>query len=414
MPHKRDSKHNRTAQASALLATWIIPIALLEISSALIFKSRVQQLNPNYLAAADRSKRKETNNNFELDLGRGYPRNYFQEDSIKGFDIRKNFKPLTTSTKPSESEPYKIWGNSLGCFDEEPPEDKEYAIYLAGDSFTWGYSPYSKKFGTILEKNLNKKVAKCGVTHTGQAHQLQKLREFRAAVGYQPETVIVNVYYNDIDNDFSHPHSTVIDGFLVDSVQNKYLSPSNFCTARLSKDDLKLKLTKAESAQQESQRLSIINKSALLSIVRHVYRQLAGSKQPCLESKQDEHYGVYSPINKLYTYKPYKGYPINASIAQNNRLAITEWIKDSKNNNYKLIFSFIDIGQNEEYVAEFRGFIESNGGIFYAFGDFTPTRNIDYWNSLRWKYDGHFNEKGNLAYASYLEQIINIETSKDR
>ena len=272
MHHKRQSKQKRIPQAATLIATWIIPIALLEISSTLIFKSRVQQLNPNYLAV-DRSKREEPANNFELDLGRGYPRYYFQEDSIKGFDIRKKLKPLTVSTKPSESEPYEIWGNSLGCFDEEPPKDKQYSIYLAGDSFTWGYSPYSDKFGTLIEKSLNKKVAKCGVTHTGQAHQLQKLKEFRAAAGHQPKTVIVNVYYNDIDNDFSYPHSTVIDGFLVDTVQNKYLSPSNFCTARLSRDALKSKLKKAEPALKVSQKQNITKKSATRSIIRHIYRK---------------------------------------------------------------------------------------------------------------------------------------------
>ena len=411
MHHKKKIKQKRILQAVALLATWITPIALLEISSALIFKSRVQQLNPNYLAA-ERSKEEEMHNNFELDLGRGYPRYYFQEDSIKGFDIRKNLKPLTVSTKPSESEPYKIWGNSLGCFDEELPEGKKYAIYLAGDSFTWGYSPYSNKFGTLLEKSLNKKIAKCGVTHTGQAHQLQKLKEFRAAVGHQPKLVIVNVYYNDIDNDFSYPHSTVIEGFLVDTVQNKYLSPSNFCTVRLSRDDLKAKLKKAESPLQASQAPNITNKSATLSIIRHIYRKLAGSQQPCLESNQDEFYGVYSPINKLYTYQPYKGYPINASIGQKNRLAIAEWIEDSKSNDYTLIFSFIDIGQDEQFVEEFRNFIKANGGIFYAFGDFTPSRSLDYWNSLRWKHDGHFNKSGNLEYAKYLEKIIRIEENK--
>ena len=411
MPHEEKSKPPKILQAVALLTTWIIPIALLETSCAFIFKSRVQQLNPNYLAA-DRSKERENRNNFEIDLGRGYPRYYFQDDPIKGFDIRKNFKPVIVSSKPSESRPYEIWGNSLGCFDEEPLKNTKHSIYLAGDSFTWGYAPYSKKFGTLLEKKLNKKVAKCGVTHSGQAHQLQKLKEFRAATSHQPKIVIVNIYYNDIDNDFSYPHSTVIDGFLTDTVQNKYLSPSNFCTVRLSREALESRIRKKDLPLQPPQSQKITNKSATLSIIRHLYEKLSRSEQPCLESNQDEHYGVYSPINKLYTYKPYSGYPINAEIAKKNRVAIKEWIKDSEENQYKLIFSFIDIGQNKEYVSEARDFIQANGGNFYAFGDFTPTRSLDYWNSLRWKKDGHFNIKGNLEYANYLETIISIEKNK--
>ena len=390
--------------------SWAFPLAVLEVSSAVFLQERVRQLNPEYLNNSSRRTEEE----IEIDLGRGYPRYYFADDINKGFDIRKNFKPTLVSTKPSDSAPYEIWGNSIGCYDKEPPKNKPYQLYLAGDSFTWGYTPYAKKFGTLLENRLGVPVAKCGVTHTGQAHQLAKLKEVRRLTGHQPQTVIVNLYYNDIDNDFSHPHSTVINGYLVDRIQNQFLSDTNFCTLFIDKSTLEDKIKSRHSFQEENKKYSHLNPtnlSATLSIIRFLYRRIFNAHAECLGSSSSEFYGVYSPINKLYAFSPYQGYPISSEIATNNRESIRKWIKDSKQNNYRLIFSFIDIGQERAYSDELRNFIELNGGEFYAFGDHTESRNIKYWNRLRWKHDGHFNERGNAVYADYLFEILNKQNN---
>lgn len=388
--------------------SWLIPFAALEISSIIFLKERVRQFNPEYLkSGSDRA-----GEGLKIDLGRGYPRHYFADDGIKGFDIQKNFKPEVVSTKPSESIPYEIWSNSIGCYDKEPTKNKPYKVYLAGDSFTWGYTPYKKKFGTLLEHQLGVPVAKCGVTHTGQAHQLEKLKEVRRLTGHQPETVIVNIYYNDIDNDFSHPHSRVINGYLVDRIQNKFLSATNFCTLFMDKSTLEEMIKRPRTFRAENKAyFNPSNQSAAISIIRFLYRRIFNSNAECLDSNSNEFYGVYSPINRLYAYSPYQGYPINSAIAKNNRKAIIDWIKDSKHNNYRLIFSFIDIGQERSYGDELRRFIELNGGEFHAFGDHIETRSIEYRNSLRWKHDGHFNEKGNAAYADYLFEILNKQNS---
>ncbi len=145
--------------------------------------------------------------------GRGtYPHNYFVAHPERGFDIGRNKQ----AEHWVEGETYPIWSNSLGCFDTEPDLDKGY-IYLVGDSYTWGYAPFEDKFGVLLEQSLGQTVLKCGVTHSGQRHQLLKLREIQTQIKQAPKAMLVYWYLNDIANDHYFPHSTVIDGWQVDN-----------------------------------------------------------------------------------------------------------------------------------------------------------------------------------------------------
>ncbi len=88
-----------------------------------------------------------------------------------------------------------------------------------GDSFTWGYVPFDGNLGTLLERSTGWTVYKCGVTHSGQQHQLDKLLEVQAMVGTKPAAILVFWYFNDIANDRYYPHTTVVDGWQVDDVQ---------------------------------------------------------------------------------------------------------------------------------------------------------------------------------------------------
>lgn len=93
----------------------------------------------------------------------------------------------------------------FGCYDDEWKKDTlANGVYLVGDSFTWVYVEYEKKFGTLPEEMIGTKVYACGVTHTGQAHQFYKfIKLFNK--GIKPRVVIVNIVVNDLNNDyFSH------------------------------------------------------------------------------------------------------------------------------------------------------------------------------------------------------------------
>ena len=83
-------------------------------------------------------------------------------DTEIGFDISPNIK-TTIWEHPVEYGLYDVWANNFGCFDDEWDSNNLInGIYLAGDSHTWGYARYEKKFGTILENELQKKIYACG------------------------------------------------------------------------------------------------------------------------------------------------------------------------------------------------------------------------------------------------------------
>lgn len=146
--------------------------------------------------------------------GRGsYPQHYFVEDPVTGFDIGPN----RTGQHWVEGETFEIWSNALGCYDEDHDRARDY-VYLVGDSYTWGYAPYEEKFGKLLQDSAGWPVYKCGVTHTGQRHQLEKLLRIEQEVGRAPVAMITMWYLNDIANDHYFPHTTVIEGWQVDTV----------------------------------------------------------------------------------------------------------------------------------------------------------------------------------------------------
>ena len=140
-----------------------------------------------------------------------HPQFYYQKDEEIGFDIKPNF--ATTTHIFSDGE-YPIWSNSLGCFDEEYKGEIPY-IYLTGDSFTWGFAPFENKWGTILEKELNIRVLKCGVTGYGTREEVIKTTRHLGKLPL-PELIIVGYTEgNDIIDNINFPAGTVQNGYLM-------------------------------------------------------------------------------------------------------------------------------------------------------------------------------------------------------
>ena len=90
-----------------------------------------------------------------------FPKNYFKQDNIVGFDIVGNFNPTIFNQNKNNSG-YAICSNELGCFDQPYNKEKEY-ILLVGDSFTWGFYSFDQMYGTLLKKYLGYRLFKCGV-----------------------------------------------------------------------------------------------------------------------------------------------------------------------------------------------------------------------------------------------------------
>jgi len=407
---------NWTKNLILVVGLFCAPVVFFDLGCLILARDRLRSLDAKYFSGIQVAQARSS-----FDLGRGYPRYYFSADPVKGFDISKNTSKTLVKVKPSESPPYEVWGNSLGCFDEEVQAGRKYSIYLAGDSFTWGYAPLESKFGQILEKKLGVDVASCGVSHTGQAHQFQKFKEISEILGYFPDLVVVNVYYNDIDNDLSHPHSTVIDGYLVDVVQPKVLDESVFCLDRYSRAEVSERVRRYLSFGGDADGLlglrpSLVQwifqpqrYSATFILIREalqrVNKKLAQARA-CDDYVPMRPPGVYDAMDQLYALKQFHDYPINSSIASASRGAMDRWIDHSRVNGYALVFSLIDIGKPPSFGESFRDYVLSRGGVAWVFGDSLPSRAPEYWKGLRWKHDGHFNIKGNSEYADHLLRNI--------
>jgi hypothetical protein len=145
-------------------------------------------------------------------------RYYYQADPVKGYDIKPNFKSTIVSIDNRIE--YPIWSNALGCFDEPYHGEKQF-ILLVGDSFTQSFAPFNDKWGTQIEKLLNYRVLKCGVSGYGTKQELLKAAEIIARVHHQPRLIIVGYFWNDLSNDFAFPDLTVVDGFLIHTVKLK-------------------------------------------------------------------------------------------------------------------------------------------------------------------------------------------------
>jgi len=345
-------------------------------------------------------------------LGRGaYPKDYFVQNKQRGFDIGENRRAFHWV----EGIKYKIWSNSLGCFDNEHSNYDDY-VYFAGDSFTWGYTPFDQKFGTIVEKRSGGTVLKCGVTHTGQLHQYEKLVEVAAKVGAIPRAVVVFYTPNDVANDHFHPHSTVIDGWLVDNV----VIDRNDRPVRRSDAELKKDLDDHLRDQQEQRernrsvaariKSTALRYSLSLNIVDAGYRRVKSSLTarvgPLVTSDASlpptrSFYLIPHEFNGRFWYT-------NNPSAVENKAAILLLRDFAVRNNVALVFVLIPekaAAINEAWYEELRLFLSANKlryidlTTYFREGDAKPS-------DLYWRRNPHFNPKGNEVVAEVLLREI--------
>lgn len=378
--------------------TWIkevFKVALVSIVTILIldiiaypFKGEIQNILPRYGTSIE-------------NFSKGYPTNHFKSDKKLGFDINPDFKTSTFS-KPLEYKKYDVWGNSYGCFDEEwSTEDLKNGIYLAGDSFTWGYTSYETKFGTILERISNTKVYACGVTHTGQAHQFKKFQKL-FEIGLRPKIVLVNIASNDLDNDFFFPHTEIINGFMVENYEicgGSFKNPQ-FNYKKLNRLQLEGYVSNLQN-QNPSFNSFLREYSLTANIIAEISRDI---RQSYLWNKQD------SPDCRRSVYAGISGIAdkyMSSTFTIPNREHIKKWIFHSKTNDYKLIFSFIPSkGEFEDVSHPFiKQYILDLDGEYISFTDYCD-KSCREKENLYYMNDGHFNEKGNKKYAEFLQSIL--------
>jgi len=313
---------------------------------------------------------------------------------------------------------YPIWSNSLGCFDTEHANSEEY-VYLTGDSYTWGYAPFEQKFGTIVEKLTGTPIFKCGVLHTGQQHQYEKFVEIVERIGILPKAIIVQYCANDIANDHAYPHSTVIDGWLVDNV---YLTRDDNLT-RISDEEIRKRIEeRLLGFRLEAEDRSLEARNTWWEKARWFLKEYSLSSH-LVKSLIDKR-SVATPVSREtpllrameYLDKDSTGHWIDRmerhgqywyvdnSKAVKNQQAILAFQAFAVDNHIPLILvlmPFDEVYANTHYYAELRNFLTAHG---IRFLDLTRSFAQAQWSpgALYWRHDGHLSPKGNQIVADIL------------
>ena len=348
-------------------------------------------------------------------MARAYPRNYFRADPVLGFDIVPNMR----MTHDFEVVPHEIFSNDLGCFDRNQLADFRRAPeyhYFAGDSFTWGYADYDSKFATVWEKQTGRMAAKCGVTHTGQAYQLEKLKRVAAAIGKFPATVFVGFYVNDPGNDEAFPHTTVVSGYQVDTA---FLKGGAIVHAdvnevrRVVEQGLRALEAPPGLVSRIRSWLSVYSLSANIANHLLVTTQGALQRDDALAPSQRAIPAPTGPMagfgNNLYYWYPsdamktrYASDPMTAA----NRAAIQRWAAHARENSYRLVFllfppqsDFNDV----EFFSQVRGWLDANGIEHLDFARLFADERVKV-DDLHWKSNGHWHNGGNRTVGRLLAE----------
>ena len=341
-----------------------------------------------------------------------YPKGYFVAHDQRGFDIEKN----TSGDHWVSGVSYPIWSNSSGCFDREHANTGDY-VYFAGDSGTWGYAPFEKKFGTILEKATGTPIFKCGVPHTGQLHQFDKFSELASRSRKMPRAVFVFHTSNDVANDYAYPHSTVIQGWLVDTVsldgKNGLVRHSHVELIRKTRDKLE-ELQRLRAREQQSPawwrqfKGDVRYYSLTANILLHI-RHLA-AKPPSTQAGHGEDSasgGKDSALRQFY-YLPQsrKGrywYSDNPA-SEKNKLALLQFKKFSVEHDIDLVIILIPSPDNPVdtgWFQEMREFLRENGIRYLDLSEKYRDRKLAR-TDLAWTHDGHPSPSGNAIIADIL------------
>lgn len=316
-----------------------------------------------------------------------YPDGYFKSDNILGHDITPSHPAVEFDWRDMKAE---ISSNQFGCFDANSSYSNP-LIYLAGDSVTWGYAEYDKKFGFLIEKKLGVNVAKCGVTHTGQRHQIAKLQKFINQTSVKPNLIIVTWVRNDPDNDFLFPQATVIRGKFADQAMLAFNGKKPI-RATIPEIDARMRnyedSISANSNHQHSLMSKVISFLKTYSISANIIRGLASdiigsSLRAALEPIPDE----YS----------------RSLIESANRQAIKDFISFADGIGAEIIF--LVYSTSTKQVESTYDFIKNMKQHVINFPAEMHKKNVSA-QDIIWPIDGHPNNKGNAYIAEILINYI--------
>lgn len=341
-----------------------------------------------------------------------YPRHYHIADLQMGFDIALN---QSATDFVMQDKTVTIFSNELGCMDHHNLAQIQQAPsyeYITGDSFTWGYADYDSKYPTVYEALTGKMVVKCGITHSGQAHQFEKFKRVVNVIGYYPRRVIVGYFLNDVINDYLYPHTTVVEGFQVDRMQ------VDTAYQIVSRDLSEVRKTILQNrggvypsstdhflvwiaAHSLSYNLLRFGKNQVTAWIH--YQGLSNS----INRESAQGLGNQS-IYRLSDHVDLDQRYLTQKTTEANRQAITRWVNDAKIHSYELIFLLIPTKGEYAKTPAYPGletYLKEQGvryiDLAKAFGKTGEPAEKFYW-----QHDGHWNNEGNVFVSNYLAKEL--------
>jgi hypothetical protein len=197
-----------------------------------------------------------------------YPTGYFEEDPELGIDLAPSRPPLPFLFRGPT---FEAFTNALGCFDREAPISDGWVLAV-GDSSTWGYAALEDKWTTHLERLLERRIVKCGVSGTGPRHQRLKAEKTIEKVGIDP-AVIIALYdtNNDFNDDAVFPGYAIIHGERVNNT--KWLDLRTGAIERYSPEELELRFERYIRKQSSFSNI-LLGHSVAAATLDHVLARL--------------------------------------------------------------------------------------------------------------------------------------------
>jgi hypothetical protein len=326
-----------------------------------------------------------------------FPRGYNVADPIMGFDIQKNVAPIVFNMADGS---FPIFSNEIGCFDHhtltEIKAAKSYD-YFAGDSFAWGYGSYEQNIPSTYEKLSGRFTVKCGIIHSGQRHQFEKFQRTVKLIGYQPKRVILTFYENDVANDYAYPHTTVIEGYEVDTYK---FDTGQFQLVPKDMSQIKQDILAGLNPKTQSLNTQIDAWLDGHSLVWNLFK--IGIKQ----AKGIELATIYG-ISEGVSYEKDKGYA-TAEVSKKNRDALDLWITEAQKNHYDLVMILIPPKihhGNTNFYGGLRDYLDAKNIRYY---DLTEPFHVSKKRSeeFYWLNDGHLHNDGNVFVGKFLVEKL--------
>jgi hypothetical protein len=326
-----------------------------------------------------------------------FPRGYNVADSVMGFDTQKNVSPVTFNMADGS---FPIFSNDIGCFDHhtlaEIKATKSYD-YFAGDSFAWGYGNYEQNIPSTYEKTSGRFTVKCGIIHSGQKHQFEKFQRTEKLIGHPPKRVILTFYENDVANDYAYPHTTVIEGYEVDTYK---FDTSQFQLVPRNMDQIREDILAGINPKSQDWKVRLDawldSHSLSWSLLKIGIKQAQPKELATI-------YGISEGVN----YGKDKGYA-SAEVSKKNREALELWFNDAKKQKYELILVLIPPKlhhANTNFYSGLRDYLDSKNIRYYDLTEpFYESKKRS--EELYWLNDGHLHNEGNTFVGKFLAEKL--------